>query len=111
MMARFIDTIAQCQKGCRESGEYDRFQDRGEVRKLFLIHQEAALMDYEVRESLPRYSGMLLIVYTKMQRSRIALPDLEYEDSFQSRGPRVATRDSNHKDAAIFRKLLNFSWN
>ncbi|KAI0757004.1 ras GEF [Daedaleopsis nitida] len=92
MMARFIDTIVQCQKGCRESGEYDRFPDRGEVRKLFLIHQEDVLMDYE------------------MQRSRIALPDIEYEDNFRSGGPRVASRDPNHKDAAIFRKLLNFSW-
>ncbi|TFK89976.1 ras GEF [Polyporus arcularius HHB13444] len=92
MMARFIDTIVQCQKGCRESSEYDRFPDRVEVRRLFLIHQEDMLMDYE------------------MQRSRIALPDLEYEDNLRSVGPRVASRDPNHKDAAIFRKLLNFSW-
>ena len=48
MMARFIDTIVQCQKGCRESSEYDRFPDRVEVRRLFLIHQEDMLMDYEV---------------------------------------------------------------
>ncbi|RPD82566.1 ras GEF [Lentinus tigrinus ALCF2SS1-7] len=91
MMARFIDTIVQCQKGCRESSEYDRFPDRVEVRRLFLIHQEDMLMDYE------------------MQRSRIALPDLEYEDNLRSGGPRIA-RDPNHKDAAIFRKILNFSW-
>ena len=50
MMARFIDTIVQCQKGCRESGEYDRFQDRHEIRKLFLTDREDALMDYEVRD-------------------------------------------------------------
>ena len=48
MMARFIDTIVQCQNGCRESGEYERFQERNEVRRLFLIEQENALMDYEV---------------------------------------------------------------
>ena len=45
----------------------------------------------------------------QMQRSRIALPDIEYEDNLRSGGPRVA-RDPHHKDAAIFRKLLNFSW-
>ena len=45
-----------------------------------------------------------------MQRARIALPDIDYEDNYRSGGPRVASRDPNHKDAAIFRKLLNFSW-
>ena len=49
MMARFIDTIVQCQKGCRESGEYDRFPDRQKIRELFLVQQEDVLMDYEVR--------------------------------------------------------------
>ncbi|KAM5535450.1 hypothetical protein V8D89_010972 [Ganoderma adspersum] len=92
MMARFIDTIVQCQKGCRESGDYDRFAERPKIRDLFLTHQEDMLMDYE------------------MQRSRIALPDLEYEDNLRSGGPRVAARDLNHKDAAIFRKILNFTW-
>ncbi|KAI1797867.1 ras GEF [Ganoderma leucocontextum] len=92
MMARFIDTIVQCQKGCRESGDYDRFAERPRIRDLFLTHQEDMLMDYE------------------MQRSRIALPDLEYEDNLRSGGPRVVARDPTHKDAAIFRKLLNFTW-
>ena len=49
MMARFIDTIAQCQRGCRESGDYDRFAERSRIRDLFLTHQEDMLMDYEVR--------------------------------------------------------------
>ena len=48
MMARFIDTIVACQKGCRESGEYDRFPDRQKIRELFLIQQEDMLMDLEV---------------------------------------------------------------
>lgn len=51
MMARFIDTIVQCQKGCRESGDYDRFAERPKIRDLFLTHQEDMLMDYEVRFS------------------------------------------------------------
>ncbi|KAI0651839.1 ras GEF [Trametes meyenii] len=95
MMARFIDTIVQCQKGCRESGEYDRFPERDKLRALFMIQQENLLMDYD------------------MQRSRIALPDLEgYEDNLRSGGPRTGIRDpAHHRDAAIFRKLLNFSWN
>ncbi|KAI0778171.1 ras GEF [Trametes elegans] len=95
MMARFIDTIVQCQKGCRESDEYGKFPERPKLRELFMIEQEALLMDYD------------------MQRSRIALPDLEgYDDHHSSGGPRVASREpSHHKDAAIFRKLLNFSWN
>ncbi|KAL7285299.1 hypothetical protein ACG7TL_000394 [Trametes sanguinea] len=94
MMARFIDTIVQCQKGCREGGEYERFPDREEIRDLFLFEKEHYLMDED------------------MQRSRMALPDLDgYEDQLRSGGPRVAPRDpSHHKDAAIFRKLLNFSW-
>ncbi|KAI9063050.1 ras GEF [Trametes sanguinea] len=94
MMARFIDTIVQCQKGCREGGEYERFPDREELRDLFLFEKEHYLMDED------------------MQRSRMALPDLDgYEDHLRSGGPRVAPRDpSHHKDAAIFRKLLNFSW-
>ncbi|KAI0639385.1 ras GEF [Trametes polyzona] len=95
MMARFIDTIVQCQKGCRESGDYDRFPAREELRKLFLVDHEELLMDSD------------------MQRSRIALPDLEgFEDNIGSGGPRTTPRDaSHHKDAAIFRKLLNFPWN
>ncbi|KAI0655067.1 ras guanine nucleotide exchange factor domain-containing protein, partial [Cubamyces menziesii] len=94
MMARFIDTIVQCQKGCRESAEYERFLEREELRKLFMIDEEHLLMDYD------------------MQRSRMALPDIEgYEDNLRSTGPRTAGRDpAHHKDAAIFRKLLNFSW-
>ncbi|KAI0335287.1 ras GEF [Cubamyces sp. BRFM 1775] len=94
MMARFIDTIVQCQKGCRESGEYERFPEREELRKLFMIDEEHLLMDYD------------------MQRSRMALPDIEgYEDNLRSTGPRTVGRDpAHHKDAAIFRKLLNFSW-
>ena len=48
MMARFIDTIVQCQRGCRESAEYDRFPDRQKIRELFLVQQEDVLMDYEV---------------------------------------------------------------
>ncbi|KAI0361643.1 ras GEF [Trametes cingulata] len=95
MMARFIDTIVQCQKGCRESGEYDKFPDRKKLRDLFMIEEENLLMDED------------------MQRSRIALPDIDgYEDNLRSGGPRMAARDpSHHKDAAIFRKLLNFPWN
>ena len=50
-MARFIDTIVQCQKGCRESGDYDRFAERPKIRDLFLTHQEDMLMDYEVHSS------------------------------------------------------------
>lgn len=49
-----------------------------------------------------------------MQRARIALPELDggYEDPLRSGGPRIPARDpAHHKDAAIFRKLLNFSWN
>ncbi|KAL1951959.1 hypothetical protein VTO73DRAFT_1108 [Trametes versicolor] len=96
MMARFIDTIVQCQKGCRESGEYERFPDREQLRKLFMIDEENKLLDYD------------------MQRARIALPELDggYEDPLRSGGPRIPARDpAHHKDAAIFRKLLNFSWN
>ncbi|CDO71551.1 hypothetical protein BN946_scf184911.g21 [Trametes cinnabarina] len=94
MMARFIDTIVQCQKGCREGGEYERFPDREEIRDLFLFEKEEYLMDED------------------MQRSRMALPDLDgYEDHVRPGAPRMPPRDpSHHKDAAIFRKLLNFSW-
>ncbi|KAI8995615.1 ras GEF [Trametes punicea] len=94
MMARFIDTIVECQKGCRESSGFERFPDREELRKLFMFEQEHLLMDDD------------------MQRSRMALPDLDgFEDNVRSGGPRMAPRDpSHHKDAAIFRKLLNFSW-
>ncbi|TBU48354.1 ras GEF [Dichomitus squalens] len=88
MMARFIDTIVQCQKGCRESGDYDRFPPRDRIRNLFLTHQEELLMDYE------------------MQRSRIALPDLEYEDNPRSGGPRIVPRDPIYKESAGFRKLF-----
>ena len=49
MMARFIDTIVQCQKGCRESGDYERFPPRDRIRDLFLTQHEELLMDYEVR--------------------------------------------------------------
>lgn len=53
MMARFIDTIVQCQKGCRESGEYERFPDREQLRKLFMIDEENKLLDYDVSRLPP----------------------------------------------------------
>ena len=113
MMARFIDTIVQCQKGCRESAEYERFLEREELRKLFMIDEEHLLMDYDV--SVVGVPGVIrsgLNGPYQMQRSRMALPDIEgYEDNLRSTGPRTAGRDpAHHKDAAIFRKLLNFSW-
>ncbi|KAI0825148.1 ras GEF [Trametes gibbosa] len=96
MMARFIDILVQCQNGCRESGTYERFQERLKLREMFMIEQETLLMDQD------------------MQGSRMALPDLDgMEDNVRLSGAsRVASRDpSHHKDAIIFRKLLNFPWN
>ena len=111
MMARFIDTIVQCQRGCRESAEYDRFPDRQKIRELFLVQQEDVLMDYEVNIKSCLILGATSLTYPlQMQRTRIALPDLDYDDNVRV-APRVPSRDPNHKDAAIFRKLLNFSWN
>ncbi len=55
MMVRFIDTIVQCQKGCRESGEYERFPDREQLRKLFMIDEENKLLDYDVSRLMPAH--------------------------------------------------------
>ncbi|KAH9849775.1 ras GEF [Lenzites betulinus] len=98
MMARFIDILVQCQSGCRESGDYERYPERLKLRDMFMIEQESLLMDQD------------------MQGSRMALPDLDgMEDNNNLRpsgASRTGTRDpSHHKDAVIFRKLLNFSWN
>ncbi|KAI0963551.1 hypothetical protein AcW1_000596 [Taiwanofungus camphoratus] len=92
MMARFIDAITQCQKGCHESGGYE-YPERKNVRQLLLLLEEDLLMDVE------------------MQKSRIAPPDSESaEDGSRPPSvPRTYSRDyPQTKDAAILRKI--FFW-
>jgi len=90
MMARFIDAITQCQKGCRESTDYD-FVPRKNISKLCLLFNEELLMD------------------TEMQKSRIAPPDSEGEDGYGVPVPRTFTRDLPYQPKEpILRKI--FGW-
>ena len=109
MMARFIDAITHCQRGCHESGEYE-YPPRENICKLLLFLNEDLLMDTEVRFPFRNKVVVIDLVDFQMQRSRIAPPDSDGEEGYRSATPRTYSRDTPHhpKEPQILRKI--FFW-